>query len=289
MQTLGAGIPMERIALDIVGELPQTENGHRYIVVICDYFTKWVEAFPMPNMETITIASLLVQEVVSRFGVPVSIHSDQGKQFEGKIFTEMCKILNIKKTRTSPYHPQCDGLVEIFNKTLLTMLKTLVDRYQSNWDELLPYVLMAYRSVEHESTGFSPNYLMLGREVRTPLDIAFEMPPAIKETPVQQWVWELKEKLELAHSFVRENAIGSMVRQKSLYDSKLNWQTFEKGNESYVYFPRHAIGKSPKLTQFWRGPFLVEDKCSEVTYKVNCGPYGKSQVIHVEPGAKVRR
>lgn len=159
-----------------MGELPRIENGNRYILVICDYFTKWVEAFAMPNMETVTIARLLVQEVLTRFGIPSSLHSDQGKQFEGNIFTEMCKVLNIKKTRTSPYHPQCNGLVERFNKTLITMLRSLVDEHQSDWDELLPYVIMAYRSVEQESTGFSPNYLMLGREVRTPLDIAFEMP-----------------------------------------------------------------------------------------------------------------
>lgn len=72
MKTLGAGIPMERIALDIVGELPRTENGNRYILVICDYFTKWVEAFAMPNMETVTIARLLVREVLTRFGIPSS-------------------------------------------------------------------------------------------------------------------------------------------------------------------------------------------------------------------------
>ena len=282
MKTLGAGIPIERIALDIVGELPRTENGNRYILVICDYFTKWVEAFAMPNMETVTIARLLVREVLTRFGIPSSLHSDQGKQFEGNIFTEMCKVLNIKKTRTSPYHPQCDGLVERFNKTLITMLRSLVDEHQSDWDELLPYVLMAYRSVEQESTGFSPNYLMFGREVRTPLDIAFEMPSQIKDIPLQQWVWDLKEKMEMAHTFVRENSFGSMLRQKSFHDTKLSWNTFSPGDEVYVYFPRYAVGKSPKLTQFWKGPYRVKDKWSDVSYRVNCGPYGKPQVIHVD-------
>nr|XP_034304729.1 uncharacterized protein LOC117682052 [Crassostrea gigas] len=143
----------------------------------------------------------------------------------------MCKVLNIKKTRTRPYHPQCDGLVERFNKTLITMLRSLVDEHQSDWDELLPYVLIAYRSVEQESTGFSPNYLMLGREVRTPLDIAFEMASQIKDIPLQQWVWDLKEKMEMAHTFVRENWFGSMLRQKSFHDTKLSWNTFSPGDE----------------------------------------------------------
>ena len=95
--------------MDIVGELPRTEGNNGYILVVSDYFTKWVEAFAMPNMEAVTVANIVAKEVVARFGVPSAIHSDQGKQFEGKVFTEMCRVLNIKKTRTTPYHPQSEG------------------------------------------------------------------------------------------------------------------------------------------------------------------------------------
>lgn len=109
---------------------------------------------------------------------------------------------------------------------------------------------MAYRTVEQESTGFSPNYLMLGREVRTLLDIAFEMRCQIKDIPLQQWVWDLKEKMEMTHTFVRENSFGSMLRQKSFHDTKLSLSMFSPGDEVYVYFSRYAVGKSPKVTQF---------------------------------------
>ena len=187
MQIQGAGRPMERIATDILGELPMTECGNRYILVVSDYFTKWTECFAIPNMEARTVADKIVREVITRFGVPTMIHSDQGKQLEGHPFTEMCKMLNVKKTRTTPYHPQSDGMVRRFNKTLVRMLKTYVNDHQSDWDEYLPYVTMAYRSVEHETTGCSPNYLMLGRKVQTPLDIMYEMPAGVKSTPANQW------------------------------------------------------------------------------------------------------
>ncbi|CAG2253632.1 unnamed protein product [Mytilus edulis] len=170
MQVKSQGYPMERIAMDILGELPASEKGNKYILVISDYYTKWTESHPMPNMEATTVANILMTEVISRSGGTNStiIHSDQGSQFESHLFKEMCKLLQIEKTRTTPYHPKSDGMVERFNKTLATMLTGYVNEYHSNLDVLLPYVMMAYRSSQHETTGYTPNRLMLGREVSTP-------------------------------------------------------------------------------------------------------------------------
>ena len=166
LKTQISGYPMERIAADILGELPNTNDGNKYILVISDYFTKWTEAHAMPNMAASTIADIIVREVVTRFGVPTTIHSDQGSQFESELFTEMCQLLQINKTKTTPYHPKSDGMVERFNKTLATMLSSYVNEHHTNWDILLPYVMMAYRSAEHETTVCTPNRLMLGRELR---------------------------------------------------------------------------------------------------------------------------
>ena len=105
MEITRSGFPMERIAVDILGPLPTTDRGNSYILVIGDYFTKWMECHPMPNMEAKTVATILLEQVVTRFGVPQVIHSDQGRQFESALFSEMCTLLQIKKTRTTPYHP----------------------------------------------------------------------------------------------------------------------------------------------------------------------------------------
>ena len=139
-----------------MGPLPESYRGNKYILVISDYFTHWVEAFGMPDQEASTVADVLVQGFISRFGVPSQIHSDQGAQFESHLFKSLCELLGIEKTRTTPYHPQSDGLVERFNRTIEDMLSKVVDENHKNWDDCLPIVMMAYCSSIHESPGESP-------------------------------------------------------------------------------------------------------------------------------------
>ena len=186
MQIARSGYPLERIAVDILGELPETENGNKYVLIMADYYTKWTESYPMPNMEAATVAEIIVKEFISRYGIPSKIHSDQGRQFVSKLFKEMCKLLQIEKTQTTPYHPESDGMVGRFNRTLCAMLSAFVDENHRNWDKLLPYVMMTYRASEHETTGMSPNRLMLGCETTTPLEIMYDMPPSIKAIPVNE-------------------------------------------------------------------------------------------------------
>ena len=155
------GCPMERIALDLLGPLPTTRHGNKHILVVFDYFTCWREAYALPNKEAATVARILVNEWICRFGVLVAIHSDQGANFEGHLFTEVGKLLGVEKTRTTPYLPQLDGLVKWMNRTLLMMLSIRAQE-EERWDELLPELLMAYRASFHDTTKFTPFYLMFG-------------------------------------------------------------------------------------------------------------------------------
>ena len=100
---------MEMIAIDFLGPLPQTEKGNKHLLVMADYYTKWVEAFALPNQKASTVARVLVDEVFCRLGTPAILHSDQGRNFESKILQEICQILEIKKVRTTPYHPRVMG------------------------------------------------------------------------------------------------------------------------------------------------------------------------------------
>ena len=175
------GSPMERVAIDILGPLPTSEEGNKYLLIAADYFTKWVEAYAIPNQEAVTVADVLVKEFVCRYGVPLFIHSDQGRNFESAVFGEMCRLLGISKTRTTPLHPQSDGMVERFNQTIENQLSKYVEDHQHDWDKYIPFLMMAYRTAVHESTGHSPAQLMLGRHLRLPIDLVIERP--VEESP----------------------------------------------------------------------------------------------------------
>ena len=123
-------MPMERIAIDVLGPLPTTDGGNKYLFIAADYFTKWIEAYPLPNQEATTVAEVLVKEFVCRFGTPQIIHSYQGQNFESAVFAEMCQLLGITKTRTTPLYPESDGMVERFNRTIESQISKFVDANQ---------------------------------------------------------------------------------------------------------------------------------------------------------------
>jgi transposase InsO family protein len=119
------------------------------------------------------IARVLFDHVLSRFGTPRRILTDQGTEFEGQLFKNLCQLLQINKVRTSPYKPSTNGMLERFHRTLNAMIAKIVDENQRNWCEMIPSVMAAYRATVHETTGYSPNKLLLGKENRMPIDLIF--------------------------------------------------------------------------------------------------------------------
>lgn len=135
LRVYNVGAPFERLALDVVGPLPRSQAVSRFMLVLADYFTRWPEVIAMPDQRAVTVVRALLQNVVCRHGVPLEIHLDQGRNFESSVFKELLKLLGIRKTRTTPLHPQSDGLVERLNRTLLQYLAMFVSEHQRDWDE----------------------------------------------------------------------------------------------------------------------------------------------------------
>jgi transposase InsO family protein len=283
MQQYIVGAPMERIALDILGPLPESNRGHKYILIIADYFTRWTEAYPMPNQEAVTVARLLMEEFVCRFGVPRQVHSDQGRQFESGVFQELCRLLRIDKTRTTPYHPQSDGLVERFNKTVEDMLSKYISTDQRDWDEQLPHIMLAYRSSVHESTGQTPSSMMLGREVTLPIDLLYGQPPVETEpTPANKSVYiqSLTETLWEVHEHARENMLEASNRQKKRYDHRAKQTQYKVRDVVWLRNKTRVRGKTPKLQNRWDGPFVVTRVISDLVYQIQSSPRARVKTVH---------
>ena len=128
--TMTTGHRWDCIAMDILDVCDPTREGHRYILVIVDYFSKWTDAFPMKNKCADTVANILVEHIILRFGMLMVIHSDQGREFENGLMNSLCTLLGTK-TRTAPYHPESDGMIERFNRTCLMMLSMFVNAWRT--------------------------------------------------------------------------------------------------------------------------------------------------------------
>jgi len=172
LQPVVPGAPFERWYIDLTGPHPKSEHGHLWILTCMDSFTKWAEAFPLRNKEAETIARVPVEQVFSRFGIPLSILSDQGKEVDGRIMREVCRLFGIEKLRTTPYKPSTNQ-VERFHRTLNSILGKTVAERQKDWDTRLVFALSAYRATRHRATGYSPTFLVLGRETRAPPDVIY--------------------------------------------------------------------------------------------------------------------
>jgi len=282
LQLYRVGAPMDRVAVDIAGPFPVTSQGNRFICVAMDYFTKWPEAYAIPNHEAATVAGVLVDNFFSRFGVPRELHSDQGREFESVVFQECCRLMGIKKTRTTPLRPQSDGMVERFNRTLLQEVAKYCSRDQRDWDVKLPTLLMAYRSAEHEATAHTPARMM-GRELRLPVDLVTGRPPqdalALEST---EYTRALRERMEDAHRHARRYLQAAGHSMKARYDARSREASFVAGDQVWLHNPRRKKGLSPKLQSPWEGPYDVVEVLSDVTYRIRRGARCRPRVVHVD-------
>ena len=247
--------------------------------MVCDYATRYPEAIPLRSIDAEHVAEELVQ-VFSRVGIPEEILTDQGTNFMSQLLAEVYKFLRIKPIRTSPYHPQTDGLVERFNKTLKTMVRKMAISEGRDWDTLLPYVLFAYREVPQASTGFSPFELLYGREVRGPLDVlreTWEEPTSGGENVISH-VLSMREKLATMSAIVRENMERAQATQKTWYDRTARTRGFKPGDRVLVLLPT----STHKLRAQWQGLYRVVSKLGEANYVVDMDNKRKRQrTFHV--------
>ena len=245
----------ERVAMDLLDVSVISTKGYKYILVVCDYFTKYTEAYPLKDKTARSVVDALMDVWLPRYGFPLFLHSDQGKEFDNVMIHKLSELLGTVKTKTTPYHPRSDGLVERFNRTLLAMLAMFVSQEHDNWDDLLPFMMLAYNTTVHTSTGYTPYRLVFGDECNLPGNLVHRElradPPPGDPGTYASWV---QQALYESYDEVRAQQQRATHRQKRNYDSKAVARAFPIGCWTLRYYPP---ARKNKLCSPWIGPYKV--------------------------------
>ncbi|CAF1539828.1 unnamed protein product [Adineta ricciae] len=268
--------PWHTIGVDIMGPFPITQRQKQFLLVVVDYFTRWVEVFPLRTTTSNVIANVLVDQVFCRYGMPLYILSDNGPQFIAELFEEVCKSLQIGRKLTANYHPQTN-MTERVNRTLKQQIRIYAEKNHKAWDEQIQKLAFAIRTSINETTGETPAFLNFGRDLRIPLDILYGE-PVQNPTPnlpinqiVQHYKHNLIQNLRAAFQIAREHAEIQKLKQKDQYDRHTTIREFEVGQHVLVTIPTaHVAGQciSSKLDPKYQGPCEIIEKLSPSTFTI---------------------
>lgn len=279
LQPITVHRPFQMIAMDFL-ELPRSNCGNKYCLVVSDYYTRWPEAFALPDMQAATVARVLVDGIVCRHGVPDVIHSDRGGSFENAVIRQLCIMLGMQKVRTSPYHPESDGLVERLNRTLLQMLSKFVSDKPGDWDLWLSQILFAYRVAVQSSTSFTPFELLYGRKPSIPADHEFFLPKTTRFRDSRAYLGELQHQQRLAREVVEDRLPSAQDRQ-ARYHRTVTSAQYAEGDHVMLHDPATRQGPAYKLARTWTGPYVVQRKVGNVNFRIaKVGDSGSGTVVH---------
>jgi hypothetical protein len=262
----------EKMGIDLM-QLPVSENGYKYVLVVVEYLTKYVFVEPLRTKSAQEVGEALMNRVFAHMGPPAELISDNGREFKNFFMEDVLKYFAVKHNWTLAYHPQANGMVERFNKTLASMLSKYVSEHQRDWDQYVHRLAAAYNSAEHASTGYSPYELMYGAAPRLPSQVSMDLWRAEKEVAevrtAEQFRTELGRKMQESWQSALE-AIERNQQMNVLYrDVSANAKVPEVGNHVLVYNPVVKPGQMGKLCRRWTGPYRVEkvfrDKCVRVS------------------------
>ncbi|UYV65911.1 hypothetical protein LAZ67_3005874 [Cordylochernes scorpioides] len=277
-----ASRPFERIGIDLLGRFPKSINGNRWIVVCTDYYSRHVETEALPRGTATEIADFFLKRIVLRHGAPKILISDRGSSFLSKLLTQVLKICNTIHKKTTSYHPQTNGQTERMNRTLTDMISMYIDEKHQNWDEILPFVTFAYNSSVQETTGYSPYFLIHGREPLTFLDSTFdwpEVPP--KPGDFDDYISNLLTIVEESKKISMARTMAWQDKSKQVYDKHRREVNFSPDDLVLIWTPIRKVGRADKLQKNYIGPFKIIRKTSPVNYEVKEVTGRGKKIVHV--------
>ena len=274
-------VPFTYIALDILGPFPESIRGNKYVMVVSDLCTRYVTTVAVGDIKTTTLANALIENVFLKYGFPDKLLTDNAKQFLSNIWQALLEILGTKHKRTTSYHCQTNGIVENANKVLTTSLSMYCNSNQLNWCEALQYITFGYNTSRHDSSKFSPYYLVFGREPRLICDAVLNLPINIET--VDQVLARLIDARTLARDFIMD----AQLRNKVFYDARRRESPFRVGDRVYCFTPYRKVGRSDKLLHRYFGPLMVTQVLSPVTVRVESEDGRRSEIVNVSRLKKI--
>ncbi|CAJ2663632.1 unnamed protein product [Trifolium pratense] len=268
--------PFRGWALDLIGEIkPASSKNQKYIIVGVDYFTKWIEAIPLSNVDQEEVISFIQNHIIYRFGIPETITTDQGSVFTGRKMQEFARQTGFKLLTSTPYYAQANGQVEAANKIIIGLIRKHIAQKPRNWNKTLNQVLWACRNSPKESTNSTPFRLTYGHDAVLPVEIYLQSIRIQRQMEIatdHYWSMMFDELVDLDEERLR--ALDTLSRQKErvakAYNKKVKSKTFDVGNLVWkVILPMdkkdRVLGKwSPN----WEGPFKIIRVFSNGAYEI---------------------
>jgi hypothetical protein len=254
--------PFEFVGIDIT-QLPATAE-YQYILTIVCFFSRFLIMVPMKNQEASTVAKAFVENFALKYNIPKFLHSDQGRQFESNLFAELCKLLQIKKLRTSPMHPACNGKTEVTHKFVKRVISSFCGKNQFSWPKLLQYAVCVHNTKPHYSTKKSPYEIVYGRPMRSPFNVVLDNMPNIENEEVK----DLAQKLHKIWNDVYQNNHQAFLKYARAHDKKARAISFEVGDEVWLHDLTLKKHETKKLAAPYKGPFPVNRILSAVNTEI---------------------
>jgi len=262
LHTMSAPWPFVAWGMDVIGPIePAASNGHRFILVAIDYFTKWVEAKTFKSVTKKAVVDFVHSNIICRFGIPKVIITDNGANLNSNLMKEVCQQFKITHRNSTPYRPKANGAVEAANKNIKKILRKMVEG-SKQWHEKLPFALLGYRTTVRTSVGATPYLLVYGTEAVIPAEVEIPSLRIIAEAKIDddEWVKTRLEQLNLIDEKRLTAVCHGQLYQRRIeraYNKKVRPRKFEVGQHVLKRILPHQVEAKGKFAPNWQGPFIV--------------------------------
>ena len=277
--------PWELLGIDVVGPLPTTKRGHRFIVTFVDHFSGYPFAFATRDHTAKTIARLLLDNIVPLIGCKPKFLTDRGQDFLSKIIQEVIQILESRKLSTSGWRPQTNGATEHFHNPFIRMIKHFCNEKQTDWDDYIPFALLAYRSSRHSAHRYTPSEVAFGFQLQLPIDAVSAAEKGVQmPVPKEIFVQQALERWQTIKTFVNRYRIFARETNRERYDANAAVVEYQVGQLVWLYVPSVQKSQTKKLTKLWRGPFRIVGRRAPVLYQLSVPRQRRilKQWVHVQ-------